>query len=116
MKTQIALGAAIRFNGGGHINHSIFWENLAPNGGDGPEGDLLTEIKGSFGSVEEMKKEVSAAAVSVQGSGWAWLGFNPKTNKLQVSALPNQDPLEASTGESLQATFLSGHFFTPLFS
>jgi len=93
----IALQPAIRFNGGGHINHSIFWQNLSKDGGE-PSKELMDAIKKDFGSVDAMKEKVSAAAVAVQGSGWAWLGYNKGTKTLQVAACPNQDPLEATTG------------------
>lgn len=95
----ITLGGALRFNGGGHINHSIFWQNLAPKGKGGePQGELLNAIKRDFGTLDAMKAQVSAAAVAVQGSGWAWLGYDQKGKRLQVAACPNQDPLEAVCG------------------
>jgi len=94
----IALAPALRFNGGGHINHSIFWQNLSPSGGGEPSGDLLEAIKRDFGSFENLQKQMSAAAVGVQGSGWAWLGYHKGNGNLQVAACPNQDPLEATTG------------------
>ena len=96
--TAISLGPALRFNGGGHINHSIFWQNLSPNGGGQPEGLLLDSIKSSFGSFDNLKSLMNAAAVGVQGSGWAWLGYNPVNKNLQVASCPNQDPLQATTG------------------
>ncbi|RWS01904.1 Superoxide dismutase [Mn]-like protein, partial [Dinothrombium tinctorium] len=97
--TIISLMPAIKFNGGGHINHSIFWQNLCPRSQSGqPEGDLLNEINTCFESVDNMKQEMSAVAVGVQGSGWAWLGYNPKTKRLEIKSCPNQDPLEATTG------------------
>lgn len=95
----IALGPALRFNGGGHINHSIFWQNLSPQGGE-PDADLSQAITESFGSLDTLKNFMSTAAVGVQGSGWAWLGYNPKTRRLEVQTCPNQDPLEATTGRS----------------
>ena len=98
ISAQIALEPALKFNGGGHINHSIFWQNLSPKGGGEPEGDLLNEIKSSFTSFENLKTQMSAAAVAVQGSGWAWLGYCPKSTKLRIAACPNQDPLLATTG------------------
>ncbi|XP_076307855.1 superoxide dismutase [Mn], mitochondrial-like [Tachypleus tridentatus] len=94
----IALQPALKFNGGGHINHSIFWKNLSPDGGGEPDGDLMQLIKADFGSFENMKTQLSTAAVGVQGSGWAWLGFNRTTNRLQVATCANQDPLEATFG------------------
>jgi len=95
---QVALEPMLRFNGGGHINHTIFWQNLSPKGGGEPEGDLLNEIKESFQSFDKFKTQMSAAAAGVQGSGWAWLGYEPKTQKLRVQTCPNQDPLLATTG------------------
>jgi len=93
----IALQPALRFNGGGHTNHSIFWQNLSPNGGS-PSGDLTKLINDSFSSMENMKTLMSGAAVGVQGSGWAWLGYCPTTLKLRIASCANQDPLKATTG------------------
>lgn len=98
IKTMIALTPALRFNGGGHINHSIFWNNLSPNGGEGPTGDLKAAIDRDFGSLETLKSHLSASTVAVQGSGWGWLAFNKLTKTLQLATCPNQDPLEATTG------------------
>nr|CAR82602.1 mitochondrial manganese superoxide dismutase [Xantho poressa] len=97
VSTVIALAPAIKFNGGGHINHSIFWQNMSPDGGE-PEGELLAAINRDFGSVENMKNQLSAQTVAVQGSGWGWLGYNKQKGTLQIAACPNQDPLEATTG------------------
>jgi len=94
----IQLQNVIKFNGGGHINHSIFWRNLSPSGGGDPSGDLLNAIQGSFQNVEAMKKAISTAAVAVQGSGWAWLGYCKETGKLRVATTANQDPLLPTTG------------------
>jgi len=88
----------IKFNGGGHLNHTIFWQNLSPSGGDDPSGELLTAIQHSFSSVEAMKQKISAAAISIQGSGWAWLGFCKETQSLRVATTANQDPLQSTTG------------------
>ncbi|OQR70423.1 superoxide dismutase-like [Tropilaelaps mercedesae] len=96
---QVALQSALRFNGGGHVNHSIFWQNLCnPKNTGEPSADLLAAIKRDFSSLEAMKEKVSASAVGVQGSGWAWLGYNKTTKRLQVTTCPNQDPLEATQG------------------
>ncbi|KAF9495785.1 manganese superoxide dismutase [Pleurotus eryngii] len=95
-KEQIKLQSALKFNGGGHINHSLFWKNLAPASGDGgklPDGPLKQAIERDFGSVEEFKKRFNTTTAAVQGSGWGWLGFNPTTEKLEVTTTPNQDPL-----------------------
>nr|AJO53612.1 superoxide dismutase 3 [Panonychus citri] len=98
VSTAISLGPALRFNGGGHINHSIFWQNLSPNGGGQPEGALMESIKSSFGSFDNLKSIMNSAAVGVQGSGWTWLGYNPISKNLQVASCPNQDPLQSTTG------------------
>src|SRR5271156_4802738 len=70
---MIALQQAILFNGGGHVNHSIFWTNLAPVGkGGAPTGELEKAIQAEFGSVDSFIEKMSAASVAVQGSGWGW--------------------------------------------
>jgi Fe-Mn family superoxide dismutase len=74
----IALQGALKFNGGGHINHTLFWENLTPEK-TCPSGDLGSMIDSSFGDYEKMKAELSAKSVAVQGSGWGWLGYNTAT-------------------------------------
>lgn len=89
---------AIKFNGGGHLNHTIFWQNLSPSGGGDPKAELLEEIQKSFTSVGTMKQKMSAAATGVQGSGWAWLGYCPETSQLRIATTANQDPLQATTG------------------
>ncbi|GAA5899335.1 hypothetical protein JCM8208_001620 [Rhodotorula glutinis] len=97
IRKQIALQAAIKFNGGGHINHSLFWENLAPSsngGGQFPSsGPLADQVQKDFGGLDGLKKALNAAALGIQGSGWAWLGYNPTTKKLEAVATANQDPL-----------------------
>ncbi|XP_061396857.1 superoxide dismutase [Mn], mitochondrial [Musca vetustissima] len=93
----ISLAPALRFNGGGHINHSIFWQNLTSEKTE-PSADLKKAIEAQWKSLDAFKKEMTALTVAVQGSGWGWLGYNKKTQKLQIVAMPNQDPLEASTG------------------
>ncbi|CAI5439528.1 unnamed protein product [Caenorhabditis angaria] len=97
VKEAIALQPALKFNGGGHINHSIFWTNLAKDGGE-PSAELLTAIKRDFGSLDNLQKTLSTATVAVQGSGWGWLGYDQKAKVLKVVTCANQDPLEATTG------------------
>jgi Fe-Mn family superoxide dismutase len=97
LRSAIALQANLKFNGGGHINHSIFWTNLSKNGGE-PSGELLEAIKRDFGSLDKMKERISTAATTVQGSGWAWLGYNTTDKRLQIATCVNQDPLEPTTG------------------
>jgi len=94
----IGLGPALKFNGGGHLNHSIFWQNLSPNGGGEPPADLLAAINRDFGSLDNLKTQLSASTVAVQGSGWGWLGLDKTSKKLKIATCANQDPLEATTG------------------
>merc|ERR1712186_73452 len=97
--TVIGLQGALKFNGGGHINHSIFWQNLCPTSDSGePSPELMAAIERDFGSLDSLKEKLSASTVAVQGSGWGWLGFNKPPNKLQIAACANQDPLDATTG------------------
>jgi superoxide dismutase, Fe-Mn family len=96
---MIALQQAIRFNGGGHVNHSIFWTNLAQvgkGGGELPKGALLQAIQRDFGSIDQLIEKLSAQAVGVQGSGWAWLGLNKAEKRLQLATCANQDPLSTT--------------------
>jgi Fe-Mn family superoxide dismutase len=96
---MLALQQALKFNGGGHINHSIFWTNLAPIGkGGSPSSQLLKLIDAAFGSLDSLKEKMTAAAAAVQGSGWAWLGYDRSQKRVVLATLPNQDPLEASLG------------------
>merc|ERR1712212_446272 len=87
----IGLQGALKFNGGGHINHSIFWQNLCPEKDSGsPSGPLMEAITRDFGSLEAMQAKLSAATVAVQGSGWGWLGYNKDKKTLQLATCPNQ--------------------------
>ncbi len=100
LATMIALQKAIKFNGGGHVNHSIFWTNLAPigkGGGEHPKGDLAQAIKSAFESFDEFVEKMSKKAIDHQGSGWAWLGVNKDNGKLVIETCKNQNP--ASTRE-----------------
>lgn len=83
------LPSAVRNNGGGFYNHSLFWSVMSPNGGGQPSGDLADAINDSFGSFDKFKEEFSAAAGGQFGSGWAWLCVTD--GKLQVCSTPNQD-------------------------
>lgn len=84
-----SISTAVRNNGGGHWNHTFFWEILAPNAGGEPTGELAEAIKEAFGSFEDFKKKFNEAAASRFGSGWAWL--IAKDGKLEISSTPNQD-------------------------
>lgn len=96
----ISLQGALKFNGGGHINHTLFWENLCAPGSSELSDDkaLKGKIVESFGSVDKMIEQMSAKSVAVQGSGWGWLGYNTTTELLEIATCANQDPLEATTG------------------
>jgi Fe-Mn family superoxide dismutase len=89
IKNAGQLSAAIRNNGGGHWNHSFFWEILTPNGGGKPEGKLASAIDEAFGSLDAMKEKFNAAGAGRFGSGWAWLIAND--GKLSITSTPNQD-------------------------
>jgi Fe-Mn family superoxide dismutase len=80
---------AIRNNGGGHFNHSLFWKLLSPNGGGAPKGALAEDIYNTFGSFDKFKDEFSRAGTTRFGSGWAWLVV--AAGKLAISSTPNQD-------------------------
>lgn len=80
---------AVRNNGGGHANHSLFWQIMSPSGGGEPSGELADAINSTFGSFEEFKKQFSAAAAGRFGSGWAWLVVS--NGKLEVYSTANQD-------------------------
>lgn len=80
---------AVRNNGGGHYNHSLFWKVLSPNGGGKPSGELAAAIDAAFGSYDAFKEKFAAAAATRFGSGWAWLVS--KNGKLMVTSTPNQD-------------------------
>jgi superoxide dismutase, Fe-Mn family len=83
-----AYPAAVRNNGGGHYNHTLFWSILSPNGG-APSGDLATAINETFGSLDGLKEKMNTAGTTRFGSGWAWLIV--KDGKLEVTSTPNQD-------------------------
>ncbi len=74
----------LAFHGSGHILHALFWANMAPAGQDNPDGELLARINQDFGSLEAFKKQFSAAANAVEGSGWAVLGWNPLFQQLTI--------------------------------
>jgi len=84
------IRTAVRNNGGGHANHSLFWETIGPNGGGQPGGALAQAIDAAFGSFDAFKEAFAKAATTRFGSGWAWLSVD-KQGGLTVSSLPNQD-------------------------
>ncbi|KNH23866.1 superoxide dismutase [Priestia megaterium] len=83
------IRTAVRNNGGGHANHSLFWTILCPNGGGAPTGELADVIASKFGSFDQFKEEFANAAKTRFGSGWAWLVVN--NGELEVTSTPNQD-------------------------
>jgi Fe-Mn family superoxide dismutase len=89
VKSAGAISPAVRNNGGGHWNHSFFWELLAPNAGGQPTGALAAAINDVFGSFDSFKEKFNAAGATRFGSGWAWLIINNGT--LQITSTPNQD-------------------------
>ncbi len=93
---MVALQAALKFHGGGHVNHTIFWKSLAPagkGGGGEPSGALAEAIQKQFGSFSKFKEKLNALSLGIQGSGWGWLGYNKADGVLALTACSNQDPL-----------------------
>jgi superoxide dismutase, Fe-Mn family len=90
-----AIRATVRNNGGGHANHTIFWEMMAPGGAKEPDGELASAINGSFGGFTQFKEQFTKACVGRFGSGWGWL-TSDRSGKLAIESTPNQDtPLMA---------------------
>ena len=103
--TEHFANAAVRNNGGGFWNHSLFWKIMSPNGGGSPQGDIARAIDESFGSFESMKEEFSKAAMTRFGSGWAWLCST--NGDLCICSTANQDnPL--MTGEGIPILGIDG--------
>lgn len=84
-----SISPAVRNNGGGHWNHTFFWESMAPNTGGTPSGELGDAINAAFGSFDSFKEKFAAAGITRFGSGWAWLGM--QDGKLNICSTPNQD-------------------------
>jgi len=94
-----SVRGAVRNNGGGHANHSFFWESLSPNGGGLPSGELNSSIQSSFGNLDSFKSEFTQAALNRFGSGWVWLVKTADGN-VSVTSTPNQDsPLMEGVAE-----------------
>ena len=85
-----SVRGAVRNNGGGHANHSLFWQVMSPNGGGTPDGKLAAAIEADLGGLEKFKDAFTKAAISRFGSGWAWLSVTPQ-KKLVVESTANQD-------------------------
>ena len=90
VETAGSISPAVRNNGGGHWNHTFFWNSLAPNAGGTPSGKLLEAINEAFGSFDEFKTKFAQAGVGRFGSGWIWL-IVKKDGKLDICSTPNQD-------------------------
>lgn len=84
------IRTAVRNNGGGHANHSLFWEIIGPNGGGAPTGDIASAIDSELGGFDKFKEDFAKAATTRFGSGWAWLVVG-KDGKLSITSTPNQD-------------------------
>jgi len=94
--SAIALMRGLKFNGGGHVNHSIFWTNLAPKsqgGGEPPTGPLADAIDKRWGSLGGFIEAFNGAAGPIQGSGWGWLGYCSNSKSITIRTCANQDPL-----------------------
>lgn len=90
-KVPESIRTAVRNNGGGHANHSMFWLLMAPGAGGAPQGELATAIGKFFGSFEDFKTKFEAAGATRFGSGWAWLVVNKDSKNLDIVSTPNQD-------------------------
>lgn len=104
LNAMIALEPVIRFNGGGHINHSLFWKMLAPvkkGGGVLKSGSLSQAIDATFGSFDAFKEKLTAASVGIQGSGWGWLAYNKNEKRLVITTCANQDPVSSQANGAL---------------
>jgi len=84
------IRGAVNFHGGGHDNHSIFWNNMSPAGGGKPGGAIGDAIDKAFGGFEAFKEKFSKGSAAIQGSGWGWLVFSPKTKMIDFVTMPNQ--------------------------
>ena len=82
---------AINFHGGGYVNHEMFWKSMAPGAGGKPDGDVAKAIEKSFGSFDKFKEEFSNKTATIQGSGWGWLVYTPKSKNVEYKAMENQD-------------------------
>jgi Fe-Mn family superoxide dismutase len=94
-----AIRGAVRNNGGGHWNHSLFWQEMKKGGGGEPKGELAAAINSSFGSLADFKGKFKAAGLARFGSGWAWLLV--KDGKLAIDSTPNQDTPYLAGGKAV---------------
>ncbi|MCL7039958.1 hypothetical protein MKW94_009842 [Papaver nudicaule] len=104
-QTVVKLQGSIKFNGGGHINHSIFWKNLIPvneGGGEPPTGALSEAVDANFGSLERLVQKMNAEGAALQGSGWVWLGLDKEMKRLLVQTTHNQKCVHRIRNESFR--------------
>jgi len=96
---KVNLTSLIKFHGGGHVNHSLFWENLSPSSKDGgapPTGALAKAIDETWGGLDKFQGQMNTVLAGIQGSGWGWLVRDNTTGKLSIVAMPNQDPINTA--------------------
>jgi Fe-Mn family superoxide dismutase len=86
-----SIRTAVRNNGGGHVNHSMFWTIMSPKGGGQPKGELAKAVDSQLGGFDQFAAAFSDAGMKQFGSGWAWLCVDPRSKKLSVTNTPNQD-------------------------
>ncbi len=102
-----SVRSAVRNQGGGHYNHSLFWQLMSPNGGGEPAGILANDLAKKYGSFSEFTEQFNAAAVGLFGSGWVWL-----TDELEIIASPNQDnPMMLGKGEPVMGLDVWEHAY-----
>lgn len=102
-----SVRSAIRNHGGGHYNHSLFWQCMGPNGGGAPTGALADAISEKWGSLDQFEEEFNSKSLALFGSGWTWL-----TQDLEIIALPNQDtPMALGKGEPLMGLDVWEHAY-----
>ena len=85
---------SVNFHGGGYDNHTLFWNNMKPNGGGTPGGKVADAIKSVFGGFDAFKEKFSKDTGAIQGSGWGWLAYNPQSKKVEFTTMPNQTSLK----------------------
>ena len=116
LSQQIAINELIKFNGGGHVNHSLYWENLAPQskgGGKLQEGKLKGLILETFGSVEHLIEILSSMCNSVQGSGWGWLGYCTVCKQLRPCTTEKHDLIQTKNAMPLLCIDVWEHAYYP---
>ena len=116
LSQQIAINELIKFNGGGHVNHSLYWENLAPQskgGGKLQEGKLKGLILETFGSVEHLIEILSSMCNSVQGSGWGWLGYCTVCKQLRPCTTEKHDLVQTKNAMPLLCIDVWEHAYYP---